>query len=269
MRKCFTIIAQRPKEDILSFEEHLVKTKEFSGCEIFYPYNVSPEQRKMYSEVITNFTKYDNFEIVLHMPYASDSNIAINSKEIMKRQFDAIDFANNYGVKKLTLHPGFVTDGLTKDEALKISIENTKVLCDHAKKYGMVIMIENLVGSHELCLNEDELLEYFKLVDKDNCKFILDCGHYNVANHHKDLKDVVYKLKDYLVHLHLSNNYGLRDEHAPLDQGNIDFKVYFKYLCDINYKGLYCSEVLYKDYLDLLNTSKLIDKYNEEGNENE
>ena len=26
MRKCFTIIAQRPKEDILSFEENLVKT---------------------------------------------------------------------------------------------------------------------------------------------------------------------------------------------------------------------------------------------------
>ena len=101
----------------------------------------------------------------------------------------------------------------------------------------------------------------------DNIKFILDTGHAYVSGY--PLTEYVYKLKDYLVHLHLSNNYGLRDEHAPLDQGNIDFKVYFKYLCDINYKGLYCSEVLYKDYLDLLNTSKLIDKYNEEGNENE
>ena len=264
MRKCFTIIAQRPKEDILSFEEHLVKTKVFSGCEIFYPYNVSEEQKNIYSETIKNFTKYDNFEIVLHMPYASDSNIAIESEEIMTRQLDAIDFAHKYGVKKLTLHPGFQVDEISRIDALKISVENVKRLCDHAKKYDMIIMIENLVGKHELCLNEEELLEYFKLVNKENCKFILDCGHYNVANQNKDLKDVVYKLKDYLEHLHLSNNYNLRDEHAPLDKGNINFKAYFKYLCDINYKGLYCSEVLYKTYEDLLNTSKLLDELEKE-----
>lgn len=266
MRKCFTVIAQRPKEDILSFEEHLVKTKEFQGCEIFYPYNVSLEQRKMYSETIKNFTKYEDFEIVLHMPYAADSNLAISSIEVMKRMHDAIDFANIYGVKKLTVHPGFETENYTREKAISISVKNIQELCDHAKKYGMVIMIENLVGKHELCLNEDEILNYLCLVNKDNCKFILDCGHYNVANNNKDLKDVVYKLKDYLVHLHLSNNYGLRDEHARLDAGNIDFKAYFKYLWDINYKGLYCSEVLYKTYEDLLNTSKQIDEFEYKGN---
>ena len=264
MRKCFTVIAQRKEEDILSFEEYLVKTKVFSGCEIFYPYNVSEEQRMMYSKTIKNFTKYDNFEIVLHMPYAADSNVAIYSDEVMTRQLNAIDFANKYGVKKLTLHPGFVTEGKTRDEAISISVENVKKLCDHASKYEMTIMIENLVGSHELCLNEFELLDYFKKVDKPNCKFILDCGHYNVANKNKDLKDVVYLLKDYLCHLHLSNNYAQRDEHAPLDKGNINFKAYFKYLCDINYNGLYCSEVLYKDYNDLLNTSRMIDQLNKE-----
>lgn len=261
MRKCFTIICQRPKEDIESFEEHLVKTGIFSGCEIFYPYNVSLEQRNIYTEAIKAFTKYENFEIVLHLPYASDSNIAIDSSEIMNRFKDAIDYAKKYNVKKLTLHPGFVTEGLTKEEALKISIKNTQELCDYAKHYGMQVMIENLVGHHELCLNENELLDYFEKVNRSNCKFILDCGHYNVANQNKDLKDIVYKLKDYLVHLHLSNNYGLRDEHASLDHGNINFKAYFKYLCDINYNGLYCSEVLYKTYKDLLNTSKLIDEF--------
>lgn len=266
MRKCFTIIAQRPKEDILSFEEKLVKTNIFQGCEIFYPYNVSLEQKKMYSETIKNFTKYENFEIVLHMPYAADSNVAIQSEEVMLRLHEAIEFANNYGVKKLTLHPGFVTEGYTKEEAISISVKNVKELCEHAKKYNMVIMIENLVGKHELCLTEEEIDSYLKLVNKDNCKFILDCGHYNVANNNKDLKDVVYKLKDYLVHLHLSNNYGVRDEHAKLDEGNINFKAYFKYLWDINYKGLYCSEVLYKDYQDLINTSKKIDEFEYKGN---
>ena len=190
MRKCFTIIAQRPKEDILSFEENLVKTKEFQGCEIFYPYNVSEEQRQMYATTLYNFTKYEDFEIVLHMPYAFDSNVAIVSDIVMNRLHDSIEFAHNYGVKKLTLHPGFVTEGHTRDDAINISVKNVQELCDHAKKYDMTIMIENLVGKHELCLNEEEILTYLKLVAKDNCKFILDCGHYNVANNNKDLKDV-------------------------------------------------------------------------------
>lgn len=263
MRKCFTINPMRSKEEILSYEEHLVKTNVFSGCEIFYPYNVSEEQKSMYSEVIKVFTKYLDFEIVLHMPYASDSNLAIKSREIMNRMYSSIDFAKDYGVKKLTLHPGFLTDNVSRLDATNISIKNVQKLCDYAKKYGMAIMIENLVGKHELCLTEDEILDYLHQVNKDNCKFILDCGHYNVSNNNKDLKDIVYKLKDYLYHLHLSNNYGLRDEHASLDKGNIDFKAYFKYLCDINYQGLYCSEVLYKTYEDLLITSKLMDSYRE------
>lgn len=264
MRKCFTVTCMRSKEDILSYEEYLVKSGEFVGCEIFYPYNVSEEQRKMYSETIKVFTKNDNFEIVLHMPYGLDSNIAVESDEVMNRMISSIDFANNYGVKKLTLHPGSVVGNASRKEATLISSKNVQKLCDHASKYGMVIMIENLVGNHELCLNEEELLEFFNLVNRDNCKFILDCGHYNVANKNKDLKDVVYKLKDYLVHLHLSNNFSLRDEHASLDKGNINFKAYFKYLCDINYKGLYCSEVLYKTYEDLLVTSKLMDSFMED-----
>lgn len=264
MRKCFTVTCMRSLDEILSYEEHLVKTKEFSGCEIFYPYNVSEEQRKMYSDAIKVFTKYDNFEIVLHMPYGVDNNIATNSQEVMERLLDSIDFANCYGVKKLTLHPGSVIDGMERKDSTRISAMNVQRLCDHASKYDMTIMIENLVGNHELCLNEEELLEFFNLVNRDNCKFILDCGHYNVANKNKDLKDVVYKLKNYLVHLHLSNNFNLRDEHAPLDKGNINFKSYFKYLCDINYQGLYCSEVLYKTYEDLLNTSKLMDGFMED-----
>ena len=263
MRKCFTIIASRPKEDILSFEEHLVKTGLFQGCEIFYPYNVSNDQRLMYQETLYNFTKYENFEMVMHLPYASDSNIASNDIDVFNRFIDAIDFSNNYGIKKLTLHPGFETEYMKREEALKCSIENVKKLCDYASKYDMTIMIENLVGKHELCLNEEEILHFLKSVNKPNVKFILDCGHYNVANNNKDLKNVVYKLKDYLVHLHLSNNYACKDEHASLDKGNIDFKAYFKYLCDINYQGLYCSEVLYKTYIDLLNTARLMDELNE------
>ena len=145
MRKCFTVIAQRPQEDILSFEEHLVKTKEFQGCEIFYPYNVSLEQRNMYSETIKRFTKYDNFEIVLHMPYASDSNVALESDEVMQRLHDSIDFAHEYGVEKLTLWDFDTVDehNITNQiydysdvKMLKIDVQSMK---NHAEKLAKLV----------------------------------------------------------------------------------------------------------------------------------
>ena len=38
MRKCFTINPNRSVEEIKSYEENLVKTNIYQGCEIFYPY---------------------------------------------------------------------------------------------------------------------------------------------------------------------------------------------------------------------------------------
>lgn len=262
MRKCFTINPFRSKEDINSYEEKLVKTKLFSGCEIFYPYNTSLEQAKMYEEEILKYTRYDNFEIVLHMPYGNDNNIATNQNIdiVMNRLIKAIDFASKFNVKKLTLHPGCEDETMPRFEAIQKSIENVQKLCDYAKKYQMTIMIENLVSSKELCLTIEEIKDYIRLVNRDNCKFILDCGHYNVANHHKDLKEVVDTMKDHLVHLHLSNNNSLSDQHQNLRNGNIDFINYFKYLKEINYQGLYCSEVLFKTVDDLIKTSDDLDR---------
>ncbi len=263
IRKCFTINPLRTKEEILSYENHLIKTGLFAGCEIFYPYNVSVEQYNDYVEGIKSYMKYDNFEIVCHLPHGKANNIAsyTDLDNIMERYYNAISFASMFNVHKLTLHPGELDGTLSKEEAVKLSIENVKKLAKFASKYDMTIMIENLVGSNELCLNKEEMKNYLSNFNHQ-VLMTFDCGHCHASNtiNKTPINEFVKYLKEYLAHIHLSDNHGIRDEHQALGTGTIDFVSYFKTLKEISYEGLYSSEVLFNSYEDLLLTSKKIDE---------
>ena len=271
MKKCFTITVLRSTEDIKKAEELLVKTGIYQGCEIFYPYDVSEEIKETYAKNIERFMKYPDFEIVCHLPYGVNTNPATynNLERTMQRYYDAIDFCVKYNVKGLTLHPGHEDGVLTHEESVSLSIENTKKICDYAKKYGMYIMLENMVNPDELCLTLREMLDYHKRVDRDNLKLTFDCGHYHASAQNeelpKDLSKYVLAFKDKIAHLHLHDNCGSKDQHLKLGEGTIDFKQYFNTLKSINYDGLYGSEVLFKDYEELLYTAqKIYEYYNEE-----
>ncbi len=267
MKKCFTITVLRSKEDIKKAEELLVKTGIYQGCELFYPYDVSEEIVKQYEESIACFKNYSDFTVVLHLPYGSLNNPATynNLERTMKRLFDAIDFAHKYGATGVTLHPGELDGSLSKEEAFNLSVENAKKLCDYAKTYGITVMIENLIGERELCLTIEEMQKYQDAVDKPNLGITLDCGHYNASHQtsepDKDLVKYVHTFKNKIQHLHLHDNYGLTDEHKPLGSCKIDFISYFEALKAINFDGTYGSEVLFKDYSELLETAEKMDEF--------
>lgn len=264
IRKCFTINPARTLDDIKSYEENLIKTNIFQGCEIFYPYNVNCEQYENYIKGVKNYLKYPNFEIVCHLPYGKDNNLAsyYNLDSIMARYYKAIDFASQFNVCKLTLHPGELDGSLSRKEATQLSITNVKKLADYAKKYKMTIMIENLVGKHELCLTKEEMKEYLDSFDNREVKLIFDCGHCNVANNklNNAINDFIFYLKDYLYHIHISDNKGQTDAHQRIGTGNIDFKSYFQKLKDLDYHGLYSFEVLFNTYQDLIKTACQVDE---------
>lgn len=267
MRKCFTINPNRSVEEIKSYEENLVKTNIYQGCEIFYPYLKNVQERKAYKDAVKSLMKYDNFEIVCHLPYGSEFSLATeaNITEKMKGLKEAIDFASNFDVRKLTLHPGELDGTLSYEDAIIHSVKYVKELCQYAKRYKMTIMIENLVGKNELCKTAEEIITFINKVDEPNIKVIVDCGHYNASYTdtptEKNLESFIYALAPYIIHLHLSNNHGTSDGHGPLDKGTIDFYQYFLVLNEIGYKGLYCTEVLYKDYNDLIKTALLMDSF--------
>lgn len=263
MRKCFTVNPNRTLDNIKDYEQ-LLKEKIYVGCEFFYPFDKTIEEQEIYINGIKRYLKYD-CEFVCHLPYGKNNNLASynNIDIIMQRFYDAIDFASNLPVKKLTLHPGELDNTLSKTEAIKFSCHNIKKLCQYAKKYNMIIMLENLVGANELMKTPEEFYEMKNLINESNLRFIFDVAHYHASvqneGYQKNINEFVEKVKNDLYHLHISDNNGLCDQHKEIGGGNIDFYKYFLKLNEIGYNGLYSSEMLFNISSDLRNYAKLFD----------
>jgi len=267
MRKSFTINCNRNIDDFNGYRE-IIRNNVYQGIEIFYPYNVSDEQREFYTSQLNILKEeFPNLEFVMHLPHGPKNSLTISDDVIMNRMFDAIKYSSNYNIKKLTLHLGSVDKGVDRDLYLKKDcslIKNMVNLCLEAKKYQMNVMIENMPGDNEFGYSPDEIFKVINIVNSltktNNVKFILDTGHANVSEF--ALKDYIYLLKDYLCHLHYNDNEGLRDEHKRIGLGNIDFFEFMKDLKEVNYQELHCMEVIFKDYHDLIDFSLDLDKYN-------
>lgn len=253
IKQCFTINQHRTTEEFKSYEE-LIKQGLFQGIEIFYPYDKTEEQQEIYKQNVLNLMKYD-IEVVLHLPHGFRSDLLDESEYdvILQRFKDAIDFADEFNVKKLTLHLGsYNNPSLGRKYFVNKCIETVKVLADYC--YPMNLMIENMPGHNELGYSPDEIIEIIEKSNRSNVKFIYDFGHANVSEY--SIEEYIEKLGKYLMHLHISDNNGLSDQHKPIGDGNIDYKKIFKLLKD--YNELYCLEIIYHSDKDLINYSNLL-----------
>ncbi len=264
IRKCLTINPNRTKEEIESYKS-LLSDKIYSGVEIFYPYRKKEEERNIYIKAVNEYLEIPDVEMVCHLPYGADSNLAtlVDIEEIMDRFKKAIDFSFLFGVKKLTLHPGSHDHTVTRDEAIKLCAKHVKELCQYASKYQMTVMLENLIGTDELMRTPEEYYELKALVNEPNLKFIFDAAHFYCSNFCHTTDDIIsflHKVKEDLVHLHISDNDGTKDMHARLGVGTIDYSKYFKELSKIGYTGLYSSEVLFNTKEELRRTASDMDE---------
>lgn len=265
MRKAFTINCMRTQEDFDGYSILLEKNI-YQAIEIFYPYNVSEEQKKLYTENLLKIRKkYPEIEVVLHLPHGANNSLTnerlLDSFQLM---IDSIDYANQFDTKKLTLHLGSVNSKIPRERYVKNIIPVLQKLCEYAGKYNMNIMIENMPSLSELGVSPDEILEIIQRTNRKNLKFILDTGHAFVSKY--PLTDFVYKLKEYLYHLHFNDCDGTKDEHKRMHLGKINFEELFVALNEIRYNELHCMEVIFKNYLELIDFSldlEIYEKYYE------
>lgn len=264
MKKCFTINQMRNREEFVEYMK-LLDNNIYQAIEIFYPYNQSNDQIKQYtSSVLEIKNKYKNIELVLHLPHGLynglclDEHLNMGSKEIMKA---GMRYAATFGIKKLTLHLGHVDKSVDREVYYNKLRPILSDLCDYAKQLNQVVMIENMPGDNEFGYSPEELLKLFKLVNKENLKFIFDTGHAHVSKY--DDFSYLYLLKEYLYHIHYSDNDGTRDAHGRLYTGTYDFDKHFAVLKEINYTELHCMEIIHHKAEDLIYIAADVKKYEE------
>ena len=82
----------------------------------------------------------------------------------------------------------------------------------------------------------------------------LDIGHGNIGSPRgKRLIRLIEAFPDRIVHLHVSDNFGQRDDHLPIGSGSVRFAKILKALKKTGYEGTVTFEVFTpdKEYLVL------------------
>ncbi|MCK9536951.1 MAG: sugar phosphate isomerase/epimerase [Bacilli bacterium] len=261
MKKCFTINPLRTTEEIESYSR-LFTENIYQAIEIFYPYNLDILNQSIYTENIKNIKyRFPNVEVVMHLPYGPTNDLCNPDQycivlDLMKK---GIDYAAQFKTKKLTLHLGYLPQGMNR-QAVRDHIKVVlKDLSQYAKQKHMQLMIENMPGSAELGYGPDEILSLIVNVNLPNLKFILDTGHAHLSGYSPC--EYIDTLSQFLLHIHFSDNNGHGDQHARLGTGNIDFYAIFQSLKKIGYRELHCLEILYDTVEDLYQNALDIDKY--------
>jgi sugar phosphate isomerase/epimerase len=163
--------------------------------------------------------------ITIHLPY-SDLNLASMNQPIWEetvRQMKAcLSLASEF-CRLAVVHPGHLSPlGMQMpDNAWSQNILGIQKLCDHAAELDIRIAVENMVNIPALLGRQpEEIVGILETVDRENAGFILDVGH---ANTNGNL-DRFLDLRDMVIHAHIHDNHGERDEHLPVGFGTVPWE---------------------------------------------
>jgi len=177
----------------------------------------------------------DNYgiEYTIHAPFQDAKCIRIdlterdeNNFKVMKHVFE---ICNKLEADYVVVHGGDVKN----HHYIENLVNNLREICKMASEYGIIIAIENLftneMGIRRAGETPQELLQIVEGAGMDNLGVNIDVGHaYITAQQYGfNIKEYFDVLKDYIVHMHVHNNIGLKtepwDKHLPITMGEIDY----------------------------------------------
>lgn len=162
--------------------------------------------------------------------------------KIGMRRFEInCQLASFLGAKRMVMH---LWDGLTSDRQIENNLSAYPAFCSIAEKYGIGLMIENVV-----CAKANPLTHWRSLLRLDPAvRFTYDT---KMAAFHGQTDQMYLPenrfLWEHIEHLHI-NDYagGLRDftqlKTLHVGKGRIDFERFFSFLREIGYQGDYTVE---------------------------
>ena len=153
----------------------------------------------------------------LHAPFNELFPCAIDprARALAAGRFrEAIALAKRYGAEKVVIHGGY-------NPKMYYSCWYTEQSAIFWKEFlredpGVDIVLENVLEEEP-----ESLLGIVRAVDSPRLGLCLDVGHANTCVSRTPPLDWIAPMAPYLRHVHLHNNRGQEDLHAPLDEGTV------------------------------------------------
>ena len=142
----------------------------------------------------------------------------------MHRFNQVLDAAQTLRPEVMVFHPGF--DRWRYGEATELWLEHSvrawRCVLERARDIGTVIAVENIFEEEPSTLKA-----LFDAVDDPIFRHCFDVGHWNLFRK-VTMEHWFEVLGGRIAEVHIHDNSGTRDDHAPPGQGAIDFEQFFR-----------------------------------------
>lgn len=194
-------------------------------------------------KLVKEIKETTDLQITMHLPF-SDINLAgLNDgirNEALRQIYKCLDLGKDI-IYLAVVHPGYLSPYSSKlpEKAWITHIESIQQVCDYANKYNIKIALENMPNMPQIFGKyPDEMIKTLKEVDRSNLGMTLDVGHANTLGL---VDEFIDKFNSHIIHMHIHDNQGKRDEHLPLGKGTINWKKVMNGMK--NYKGRFVTEM--------------------------
>jgi sugar phosphate isomerase/epimerase len=146
---------------------------------------------------------------------------------------ETVELAAELGALVVTMHPGHCSPISVKnrEKYLEIHRESLRKIARWSEEYGIKIGVENMPRFPILdAQNCDRLMEIIEGVE---IGVTFDVGHLNTTTGNFDR--FIELFGERIVHVHLHDNSGERDEHLPLGEGTVPWERVVPKLPDVTW----------------------------------
>ncbi len=215
----------------------------------FDPPEVTPQKVRSQKRAILELLNRYEIGILGHLPtfvWTSDLYDSLR-KASVQENLKAIEVSAELGIKKLVLHPGYLT-GMGKfvpDRAKAHGLKSIEIILKKASSLDITLCIENMFPQANFLTEPEEFQFLFDSFPE--LRLALDVGHANLGGDRNTAIEFVRRYGPRLGHIHANDNFGKEDNHLPIGAGLIDFERIIKALKKAAYDDTLTLEVFSKD----------------------
>ena len=204
-----------------------------------------------------------SMNIICHLPtFVSTADLTDSIREAsLLEMFNSLEVAAELGSQKVVLHPGHI-GGLgiyVEQTALAHANNSLAAIIDRAQTLGLCVCLENMFPKCRAFVEPDDFVEILQRFP--DLKLTLDTGHANIANPGgRRILEFIEKFGPRIGHLHVSDNFGERDDHIPLGAGKIDFLKIVTALKQTGYDDTVTLEIFSEDRRKLRKSRDRLDR---------
>ncbi len=198
--------------------------------------------------ILNEIAKSKGIRFSVHAPFA-DINPASPSKAMLnasiKRLKQSMHYAKDLDAYLWVFHPGSKSgiSAFYPGADWKQNQQSIRELHKTAADLKLKIAMENLPEKYNFLMKTpDDFSRFYAETGLEDIGIVLDTGHANLEG---QIQPLLQKMPKKIVHVHVSDNHGVTDEHLGLGYGSIDWQQFVKTLKSIGFSGTVLTESVY------------------------